>query len=70
MTRRNIMNETNKIDFINLAIAILGVTCFVLIGVFIAEQSVIGIILSLLAGVGVIGMGFVRRKKRRERGEM
>lgn len=64
------MNETNKIDFINLAIAILGVTCFVLIGVFIAEESIIGTVLSLIGGVCVIGMGFVRRKKRRENGEM
>lgn len=63
------MNETNKIDFINLAIAILGVTCFVLIGVFIAEKSTIGTILSLFGGVCVIGLGFVRRKKRREHSE-
>ncbi|GAA0350569.1 YlaF family protein [Bacillus horti] len=48
---------------ISLLFALAAVSCFVLAGIFVAERSVLGVILSLLASVVVMGVGFSFKKK-------
>lgn len=56
--------DRKKIIF--LLVAITGVFFFGLTGVSVAERSLIGAILSLIASILVIGMGFTLKKKWRE----
>lgn len=52
--------------FIFLLVAITGVFFFGLVGVSVAERSLLGAILSIIASILVIGMGFKLKKKWRE----
>lgn len=52
--------------FIFLLVAITGVFFFGLVGVSVAERSLLGAILSIIASIFVIGMGFKLKKKWRE----
>lgn len=49
-----------------LLIAFLGVCCFVLIGIAIAERSLLGALAAFAASIGIIGYGFTLKKKWRE----
>lgn len=52
---------------ISLLFALAAVLCFVLTGIFIAEKSILGVLLSLVAAVLVIGFGFMLKKRARVR---
>lgn len=52
-----------QIKWLFLLFAILAAACMVGIGISIAERSVIGIILCILATVAVFGIGFSSKKK-------
>ncbi|MBG9541293.1 YlaF family protein [Cytobacillus firmus] len=51
-----------------LAFAIGAAICMMGIGVAVAERSILGIILSIIALVFVMGYGFKTKKKMREEG--
>lgn len=53
-----------------LLFAILTAICIMLIGVAIAERSLLGIILSIIAVIIVTGLGFTTKKKMRENGRI
>ncbi|WP_010282802.1 YlaF family protein [Bacillus timonensis] len=53
-----------------LLFAIATAVCIMLIGVSIAEKSVLGIILSIIAVIIVTGLGFTTKKKMRENGRI
>jgi drug/metabolite transporter (DMT)-like permease len=57
----------NKKNLIFLLIAVTGVIFFGLIGVSVAERSLLGVVLSLFASIMVIGVGFMLKKKWRGR---
>lgn len=59
----------NKKNVIFLLIAVTGVFFFGLVGVSVAERSIVGVILSLLASIMVIGLGFTLKKKWRGQNE-
>ncbi|WP_102347077.1 YlaF family protein [Bacillus sp. Marseille-P3661] len=59
-----------NVNFTLLSLAILTVVCLMLIGVAIAERSIIGILLAVIASILVIGFGFVMKKKMRESGKL
>ncbi|MBA2874137.1 DUF5325 family protein [Thermaerobacillus caldiproteolyticus] len=48
--------------------AILAASSIMAIGIFIAEQSVIGIIVSIIAFIIIMGVGFATKKRMREKG--
>ncbi|GGJ74960.1 hypothetical protein GGR02_002706 [Anoxybacillus voinovskiensis] len=51
-----------------LLFAILAASSIMAIGIFIAEQITIGIILSIVAFVLIMGIGFITKKRMREKG--
>ncbi|WP_449539871.1 YlaF family protein [Ferdinandcohnia sp. Marseille-Q9671] len=53
-----------------LLIAIATAVCIMLIGVAIAEKSLLGIILSIIAVIIFTGLGFTTKKKMRENGRL
>ncbi|WP_453997220.1 YlaF family protein [Bacillus nitroreducens] len=53
-----------------LLIAISVAVCIMLIGVAVAERSLLGIILSIIAVIIVTGLGFSTKKKMRENGRL
>lgn len=55
-----------NINFLFLGLAVATVIAMMLIGVAIAERSVIGIILSIVASVLLTGLGFSLKKKMRK----
>ncbi len=55
-----------NINFLFLGLAIATVITMMLIGVAIAERSVLGIILSITATVLITGLGFSLKKKIRK----
>ncbi|MFC3884256.1 YlaF family protein [Bacillus songklensis] len=59
-----------EIKWIFLVYSILAATSIMSIGVFIGEQSLIGIIVSIIVLFIIMGLGFSTKKKRRERGEL
>ncbi|MFB6465750.1 YlaF family protein [Cytobacillus sp. Hz8] len=60
----------DKIKLLFLLFAFAGVTCMTGIGIAVAEESVIGVILALLCLVFIMGMGFSMKKKMRESGRL
>lgn len=56
-----------NIQFSFLGLAVAAVICLMLIGIFIAEQSIIGIIIAIIALIAIMGLGFSRKKKLREK---
>lgn len=61
------MQQYKKIIFIILAFLI--VSCLILAGISIAERSLLGLILSLLSVVILMGIGFTFKKKMEKRSE-
>ncbi|HHW38239.1 MAG TPA: YlaF family protein [Bacillales bacterium] len=55
-----------NINFLFLGLAIATVIAMMLIGVAIAERSILGIILSITATVLITGLGFSLKKKMRK----
>ncbi|MGG3005814.1 DUF5325 family protein [Geobacillus stearothermophilus] len=55
-----------RIEPVPLLLAILAVAAVMAIGVFIAEQSATGIVVSTLTFIVIMGAGFVRKKRMRE----
>jgi hypothetical protein len=53
-----------------LLFAILAASSIMAIGIFIAEQSVLGIIGSIIALTIIMGMGFATKKRMREKGSL
>ncbi|UII57261.1 YlaF family protein [Cytobacillus spongiae] len=50
--------------------AIAAATCIMGIGIAIGERSIIGVLVSMVALVFVMGFGFKTKKKMRESGEL
>jgi hypothetical protein len=50
--------------------AIVAATCIMGIGIAIGERSIIGVLVSMVALVFVMGFGFKTKKKMRESGEL
>ncbi|BDG48190.1 MULTISPECIES: DUF5325 family protein [Parageobacillus] len=59
------MKQFQPVSFL---LAIFAVIAIMAIGIFIAEQSLIGIIASIVALFIIIGIGFARKKRMREKG--
>lgn len=59
-----------NINFLFLSLAILTVIFIMLIGIAVAERSVVGIILSIIATILVMGFSFKMKKKMRESGKL
>jgi uncharacterized membrane protein YqjE len=59
-------NLMTKQNLIFLLISILTFSCIVLIGISIAEESILGAVLAILAVVALMGTGFTLKKKFRE----
>jgi hypothetical protein len=57
-----------QIQPIPLLLAIFAVIAIMAIGIFIAEQSIIGVILSVIVLLIIVGIGFARKKRMREKG--
>jgi len=55
-----------NINFLFLGLAIIGVIALGSIGVAIAEGSVLGIIITCLASISIIGFGFMLKRKMRK----
>lgn len=55
------------IQYSFLGLAITATICLMLIAIFIAEKSVIGVILAIIALIVTMGIGFSRKKKLREK---
>ncbi|WP_458414034.1 DUF5325 family protein [Schinkia sp. CFF1] len=55
-----------KINFLFLGLAIATVIALMSIGVAIAERSILGVILSIIASILIMGVGFSLKKKMRE----
>ncbi|WP_338469958.1 DUF5325 family protein [Niallia sp. XMNu-256] len=53
--------------FFFLMLAILGTICFIGLGVAIAEESIAGMIASVLLLLCIMGIGFSKKKKMREK---
>ncbi len=53
-----------------LLFAILATICIMSVGIFIAEQNIIGIITASISFVIAMGFGFVTKKKMREQGRL
>ncbi|MBB5323831.1 hypothetical protein HNQ34_000923 [Anoxybacillus tepidamans] len=51
-----------------LLFAILAASSIMAIGIFIAEQSVLGIIISIIVFIVIMGIGFATKKRMREKG--
>jgi arginine exporter protein ArgO len=60
----------NQIKWSMLAYSILAAISIMGIGVAIGEQSIIGAVISILALIVIMGMGFKTKKKMRENGEL
>ncbi len=50
--------------------AVLATISIMAIGVFIGEQSILGILLAIVALIIIMGLGFTKKKQLRERGEL
>jgi Family of unknown function (DUF5325) len=59
------MKQFQPVSFL---LAIFAVIAIMAIGIFIAEQSMIGIVMSIVALFIIIGIGFARKKRMREKG--
>jgi hypothetical protein len=57
-----------QIQPVPLLLAIFAVIAMMAAGIFIAEQSIIGVILSIAALFVIVGIGFARKKRMREKG--
>lgn len=57
-------------NFIFLGFAVAAAISIMLIGVAIAEESILGILLSIAAFTAIMGFGFVTKKKFREQGKL
>lgn len=53
-----------------LLFAILAASSIMAIGIFIAEQSTIGVVISIVVFVIVMGIGFATKKRMREKGTL
>ncbi|WP_027408277.1 YlaF family protein [Anoxybacteroides tepidamans] len=51
-----------------LLFAILAASAIMAIGIFIAEQSIIGVVISFIIFLVVMGIGFATKKRMREKG--
>lgn len=61
--------QEQKQKRISLILAIVTALCLASIGIFIAEESIIGILTALLGAVVTTGIGFTLRKKWREQNQ-
>ncbi|WP_044893906.1 DUF5325 family protein [Bacillus alveayuensis] len=61
------MNSFQPIFFF---FAVLAAACIMGIGIFIAERSLLGIIFSTIALLVTMGVGFMMKKRMREKGEI
>ncbi|WP_078547382.1 YlaF family protein [Litchfieldia alkalitelluris] len=59
-----------SINITMLIFSLLTVICMMSIGIAIAERSILGTILSILAVIIVMGFGFVTKKKMREKSNL
>ncbi|MDX8359941.1 YlaF family protein [Cytobacillus sp. IB215316] len=59
-----------KLNLTMLLFAILATICIMSVGIFIAEQNIIGIITASISFVLAMGFGFVTKKKMREQGRL
>ncbi|AEH48736.1 DUF5325 family protein [Parageobacillus thermoglucosidasius] len=59
------MKQFQPVSFL---LAIFAVIAIMAIGIFIAEQSMAGIIVSIVALFVICGIGFARKKRMREKG--
>jgi hypothetical protein len=57
-------------NFVMLSFAIATIICLILIGISIAEKSIFGIILAIIAAIITMGLGFTTKKKLRESGKL
>ncbi|MED3624375.1 YlaF family protein [Neobacillus thermocopriae] len=60
----------SKVKWPLLVYAILVTVCIMGIGVAIAEKSLIGVIISIVVGIIVMGLGFKTKKRLREEGKL
>ncbi|WP_163184290.1 YlaF family protein [Neobacillus sedimentimangrovi] len=60
----------SKVKWPLLIYAILAAVCIMGIGVAIAEKSLIGVFISIVAGIIVIGLGFKTKKRMRKEGKL
>ncbi|AIM17551.1 MULTISPECIES: YlaF family protein [Neobacillus] len=60
----------NQVKWPLLIYAILAAVCIMGIGVAIAEKSLIGVFISIVAGIIVIGLGFKTKKRMRKEGKL
>jgi len=59
-----------KVKWPLLIYAVLAAVCIIGIGIAIGEKSIIGAISCILALMVVMGMGFKKKRKMRENGEL
>lgn len=59
-----------NLNFTMLFFAVATALCIMSIGIAIAEKSMLGIILSLISVIIVTGLGFMTKKKMREKGRL
>ncbi len=59
-----------NIQYRFLIIAIIGVLFMILIGIMIAEKSLIGVLLAIAGTLGTIGYGFMTKRKLRNAGKI
>ncbi|UNL85982.1 YlaF family protein [Priestia koreensis] len=59
-----------KIKWIFMFYAVLATISIMAIGVFIGEQSILGILLAIVALIIIMGLGFTKKKQLRERGQL
>ena len=59
-----------KIKWNFLVLALLATISIGSIGIFIAEESLIGIVIAIVVLCGIMGYGFSQKKKMREAGKL
>lgn len=59
-----------NIQFTFLGFAVAAAIAIMLIGIFIAESSIIGAISAIIALIVIMGLGFSTKKKMRENGKL
>jgi hypothetical protein len=59
-----------KLKWIPLLLAVIGTICLISIGISIAEGSTLGICVSIVLLILIMGIGFMTKKKMRENGTL
>jgi hypothetical protein len=62
--------KMKNIQFTFLGFAVAAAISLMLIGVFIAENSLVGVISAIIALIVIMGLGFSTKKKMRENGKL